>query len=314
MKRINSESECVRSTVMSVNSFTTKGLSKPIIKLITKYGWNSCQLVRTFGLVVYALQEESANPIFTPFMEFIYEKYDGRYEVIYNNDANLPYLRKCLHFNSVCEINYVKFHRTIQGNVQELKLSYSSYNEVYNINVHDGKIHSFAIINPTDNTFPNCPIHYFNIAKSSDGNTYYHSAWAGDNINCKWDKILFTDINELFDMSSLLTRVMLKPENVIGSRRLPKPFDSRLLDTESKDPNINKYVSVIQGLLAKDLYVVEILSSNHILQENENGSRDPLVETVIDVLRGFPSFHDLHGSNNSSSHSTTTTGGDGHSV
>lgn len=311
-----SSSGFTKQAVQLPESFSMK-MTKQVQQLIEKNGWNSCQLVRTFGLVIYALfQLEYAGDKYSIFKQFLQLLYPYTIlkdttilpnldEYITSQRKNLEYLRLCVSFSNISQVNHRRFVKNVgyyNGNVKEkcdeieceYILTYTSkFASTDLIPFDDGRIHTFAIINPNveDSYFRHCPIHYFNIAYSESlKQLCYYTAWAGDNINCKWAKIPFDRIDEFFDMPSLLTRVMLTPENLIGPGRLPTAFNSSLLSSESEDPNIQNYVVVVNDLLAKNLYVVEILSSNQIIQNSQpEGSRDPLIETFVDVLREFTS-------------------------
>lgn len=262
-------------TELSVHNpqLSSKRILRSVTDEIKTHGITSCQLTRTIGLIVYSLQyvnyeyTEDIDIVSRILCLFYPYPYEGLRIVPVRkpeNEEKLVYLKKCLNFNSVREF-YNDQYRVF--NYDYYKDFFKDDNDYFNI------LRTFAIINSSDSTFPYCPIHYFNIARSQtlDNKIACYTSWASDTINVKWDRIPIR--NEYFkDMKKLLSKVMLLPKNVIQGRTL-----------KEKKELVSSY---IKSLLQNNLFIIEIL--------NMDGS-GPLIEDVSDILTDSLSNNDSKG-------------------
>ena len=229
---------------------------------IINYGIPSCQLTRTYGLIVYALSNfgididldnntdetihlENMREILTLFYPDIILSEPPLYVDDIDSES-LEYLRFALSFSDLNQVS-----RRMEINSKRINYDYSDYFSVRN-NYFD-TIHTFAIIKHSPDG--ELPIHYFNIVRSITlrGKICCYSSWGSDTISVEWSRFII-NFKILSNIKTLLD-LMIDPENVFF-----------------KSTTIPAYKESLGNF--DNLYVIEIL----------NPEGEPLVNTVEKVL------------------------------
>jgi len=237
-------------------------ITRSVYNKIIEYGIISCQITRTYGLVIYALSElgkqidldnDKDEIIIQQIMRLFYQDsnliaslplYAGLVD-----PEKLAYLRKALTFSYLNQLNPRNY-----SPIDDYGPCFDEDNTYFNT------IHTFAIIKKMPEF--EGPIHYFNIVKSQTlGEICCYSSWGTDDIEVQWSRFPI-NYDQLSNIETLI-RLMIKPDDVI------KP-------TLNKEQIVERYIGNL--LNSEELYVIEIL----------NEDSNPLVDTVKDVLRpGF---------------------------
>lgn len=239
----------VEDMVYNPYAYVVPMMTRQSIKEIITYGISSCQLTRTFGLIIYALNYLPNIDLFQQIMKLFYPhtKISTVSTIPDYAHSELEHLRKMLTFGFLDELNN-SYYKTVQVN-ENGNLNISLDRKDYL------KILTFAII--IDIGDFQCPIHYFNVAFSLSMNAICcHSSWAADEIRVRWRKFVITP-----DMLTNITKLideMIDPSYVFYG-------------------NAANYKS---NLFAKrdNLFIVELLRLD---------GRGPLVDSVEEILREF---------------------------
>ena len=267
-----SRSISLRTTSTNVQDSTfkpqiieTQMMHRSEITEIRKYGVSSCQITRTYGLIMYALSmngitisldRDADITMLQKIMKLFYPETslfgtpDNQLEYIGREPRLLKYLQDALTFSSLSDIKC--------PNLREITSDDSLSRHFNNPNdTHFDTIRTFAIIkHMVDGDFP---IHYFNIVKSSTGVIFCHTAWGANEIKVQWRKFPI-DYDLLMDMDELLKEMI---DN--GNYRI-------------LTPNVTAE-SYRRGLYRpgerERLYIVELLDTTGLM---------PLVHTVAHVL------------------------------
>jgi hypothetical protein len=246
---------------MSRRSITTE---------ITKNGVSSCQITRTYGLIVYALKYMNIslhiydrtkristkdatmlqNIIKTLYPESNLSGKPFVYNGIHSELEYLQYLQNALIFSYVNETRSPKLRQVD-----------SSFERHFEDGYFD-KIHTFAIIKRMLDF--EGPIHYFNIVRSlTTLKISCYTSWAVGNLKVTWSKFDI-DYNLLMNIP-MLVQEMIALSNVFSPSG--PHYEDKVTDYKNKLLN-NPQV---------ELYIVEILGPH----------KEPLVDTVKYVLEHF---------------------------